>query len=76
MLVVFQHNVEIDILNYLEEKIYMILGMGIWVFIAWIGTILAAILCLLYGVYHWFMKSDEEKPSDVKNKKSGKREAK
>jgi len=50
----------------------MILGMGIWVFIAWIGTILAAILCLLYGVYYWVMRSDEKKSSEVKNKQSKK----
>jgi len=50
----------------------MILGMGIWVFIAWIGTILSAVLCLLYGVYHWVMKPDEKKSSEVKNKQSKK----
>ena len=40
----------------------MILGMDIWVFTAWIGTILAAVLCQLYGFYHWYKKkSDEDK---------------
>ncbi len=34
----------------------MILGMDIWVFAAWMGTILAAILCILYGIYHFFKK--------------------
>ncbi len=67
-----QRNIEINVLNYLEEEIYMILGMGIWVFIAWIGTILSAVLCLLYGVYHWVMKPDEKKSSEVKNKQSKK----
>ncbi|MBN1280480.1 MAG: hypothetical protein JXA00_02410 [Candidatus Thermoplasmatota archaeon] len=40
----------------------MILGMDVGVFIAWIGTILAAVLCILYGVYYRLKKDTEEKP--------------
>ena len=41
----------------------MILGMDIWVFTAWILTILAAVLCVLYGIYHEYLKkSGKEKP--------------
>ena len=55
----------------------MILGMDIWVFIAWIGTILAAILCLLYGIYHYYLKESREKESsNRKNKQSRKEEIK
>lgn len=34
----------------------LILGMDIYVFIAWIGTIISALLCILYGVYHELYK--------------------
>jgi predicted outer membrane lipoprotein len=34
----------------------LILGMDIWVFTAWLGSILAAILCVLYGLYHEYLK--------------------
>ena len=34
----------------------LILGMDIFVFIAWIGTILAAAACVLYGIYYKFFK--------------------
>jgi hypothetical protein len=55
----------------------MILGMDIWVFTAWIGTILAAVLCLLYGIYHQYLKkSEEEKAPARKNKQSRKKEIK
>lgn len=49
----------------------LILGMGIWVFLAWILTILAAILCVLYGIYQEFIKkdNDEEKPIEKKKQK-------
>lgn len=44
-------------------KMGLILGMDLWVFIAWIGTILAAVLCILYGIYHQFVKkTDTEQP--------------
>jgi len=44
-----------------------ILGMDPWVFLAWIGTIFAAIFCLLYGIYNEFFKK-----SDKKSKKGAK----
>ena len=55
----------------------MILGMDIWVFTAWIGTIIAAVLCLFYGIYQWYIKKyDEKNPSERKidqsRKKGGK----
>ena len=34
----------------------MILGMDGGVFTAWILTILAAILCVLYGIYYVYIK--------------------
>jgi hypothetical protein len=46
----------------------MILGMDIWVFTAWILTILSALLCVLYGIYHWFLdRSDKKKSINRKN---------
>jgi len=54
----------------------LILGMDIWVFAAWIGTILATILCLLYGFYNYFIKKSEEEPSKEKNKYFWEKEAK
>lgn len=51
----------------------LILGMDIYVFIAWIGTILAAILCILYGIYQEFFKKKEEEPSRKQKKNQKKR---
>ena len=51
----------------------MILGMGPWVFIAWIGTIIAAILCVLYGIYNKYFDKEEEKKSPVEKKKTTKK---
>jgi hypothetical protein len=52
----------------------LILGMDSVVFIAWIGTILLAILCVLYGFYHEFLdKSHKQKIPDVNNKESEKK---
>ena len=39
----------------------LILGMDIGVFLAWIGTLLAVILCIIYGLYHQFIKKSDEK---------------
>jgi hypothetical membrane protein len=39
----------------------LILGMGVWVFTAWILTIISAIFCVLYGVYHEFIKKHLKK---------------
>jgi predicted outer membrane lipoprotein len=38
----------------------LILGMDPIVFIAWIGTILAAIFCVIYGIYYEFIKKSKE----------------
>ena len=53
-----------------------LLGMDFFVFIAWIGTILAAIFCVIYGIYHEFIKKSNDinlKPK--KNNKKSKKEA-
>ena len=48
----------------------LILGMDAWVFAAWILTILAAIACVIYGIYYEYLKKDdEEKPPVKKDKK-------
>ena len=48
----------------------LILGMGIWVFLAWILTILAAILCILYGIYHEFIKKTNDSEEEQQNEKT------
>ena len=40
----------------------LILGMDLGVFLAWIGTLLATILCIVYGLYYQFIKKSDEKP--------------
>jgi uncharacterized membrane protein len=55
----------------------MILGMDPWVFTAWIGTIIVAIFCVLYGIYNeYFVKEKEKKPPIEKKKITNKKEAK
>lgn len=39
----------------------LILGMDMGVFLAWIGTLLATVLCIVYGLYYQFVKKSEEK---------------
>ena len=51
----------------------MILGMDPWVFTAWLGTILVAIFCVLYGIYNEYFVKDEEKKHVVKEKKTKKK---
>ena len=51
----------------------MILGMDPWVFTAWIGTIIAAILCVLYGIYNKYFDKEEGKKSPVEKKKTTKK---
>jgi len=53
----------------------LILGMDIYVFIAWIGTIISAILCILYGVYHELYKKKDKISKDKlrKTKDKGKK---
>jgi len=57
----------------------LILGMDAWVFTAWIGTIIVAIFCVLYGIYNkYFVKEEEEeeKPPVEKKKTTKKKEVK
>ena len=42
----------------------MILGMDVGVFSAWLLTIIAAIICVLYGVYFEFIKKDTTEEKD------------
>ena len=49
----------------------LILGMDGWVFTAWLLTIISAIFCVLYGVYHEFIKKRLKK-----NKKTSLKETK
>jgi len=46
-----------------------LLGMDLFVFIAWLGTILAALFCVIYGIYYEFIKKSN---SDNENNKSSK----
>ena len=54
----------------------MILGMDGMVFAAWILTILAAIACVIYGIYYEYIKKDEEEETPVKKDKKQKEEEK
>ena len=51
----------------------MILGMDPWVFTAWLGTIIVAIFCVLYGIYNEYFAKDEEEKPVVKKKKTKKK---
>jgi len=46
----------------------MILGMDPWVFTAWIGTIIAAIFCVLYGIYNQYFAKDDDKKKPAKTR--------
>jgi predicted outer membrane lipoprotein len=50
----------------------LILGMDIGVFIAWIGTLLATVLCILYGLYYQFIKKSDEKQRPTSPKEQDK----
>jgi phosphotransferase system glucose/maltose/N-acetylglucosamine-specific IIC component len=52
----------------------MILGMDGGVFAAWILTIIAAIACVIYGIYYEFLKKDEEEKTPLKKDKKQKEE--
>ena len=54
----------------------MILRMDIGVFTAWILTILAAILCLIYGIYYEFLKKDTKEQRSVTTETQPKKEEK
>ena len=53
----------------------LILGMDLFVFIAWIGTILAALFCVLYGIYYEFIKKDDVSNNSSEDKQKSKKEA-
>ena len=54
----------------------LILGMDLFVFIAWISTILSALFCVLYGIYYELIKkSDDDENKSLKNKNKSKKEA-
>jgi hypothetical protein len=60
---------------YLEEvSMNLILGMDLGVFIAWIGTLLATVLCVLYGLYYQFIKKSDEKQRPTSPKKQDKKQ--
>jgi hypothetical protein len=46
----------------------LILGMDLGVFIAWIGTLLATVLCIGYGLYYQFIKKSDEKQRPTSSK--------
>ena len=50
----------------------LILGMDIGVFIAWIGTLLATVLCILYGLYYQLIKKSDGKKRPAKSKEQDK----
>ena len=47
----------------------LILGMDLFVFIAWIGTIFAAIFCVIYGIYFEYIKKSNKHNEDNKYQK-------
>ena len=51
----------------------LILGMDGWVFAAWLLTIISAILCVLYGIYHQFIKKSNENEKTAKKQKTKKK---
>jgi hypothetical protein len=51
----------------------MMLGMDPWVFTAWILTILAAIFCVLYGIYYEFIKKEDVVKTKANHKKISKK---
>jgi hypothetical protein len=42
----------------------MILGMDPFVFTAWLGCILATVLCVVYGIYHEYIKEKKKKKKE------------
>jgi hypothetical protein len=55
-----------------EATMELILGMDLGVFLAWIGTLLATLLCILYGIYHQFIKKTDVKQETSPSKKKEK----
>jgi predicted outer membrane lipoprotein len=52
----------------------LIIGMDLGVFLAWIGTLLACILCVVYGLYHQFIKKSDEKRRISSSKEQDKKQ--
>jgi len=52
----------------------LILGMDLGVFLAWIGTLLATVLCILYGLYYQFIKKSDEKRRISSSKEQDKKQ--
>jgi len=52
----------------------LILGMDLGVFLAWIGTLLATVLCIVYGLYYQFVKKSEEKQQQKSLKEEEKKQ--
>jgi hypothetical protein len=52
----------------------LILGLDTGVFIAWIGTLLAALACVFYGIYHEFIKKTDRKNQKEKTTKPSKKQ--
>jgi H+/gluconate symporter-like permease len=52
----------------------LILGMDIGVFLAWIGTLLATVLCIVYGLYYQFIKKSEKKQQPESSKEEEKKQ--
>jgi hypothetical protein len=52
----------------------MILGMDLWVFTAWLGTIFASVLCVAYGVYQEFVKPQKKQNTTRKSTNTKRRE--
>jgi len=52
----------------------LILGMDLGVFLAWVGTLLATILCILYGLYYQFIKKSDEKRRISSSKEQDKKQ--
>lgn len=48
----------------------LILGMDTWVFLAWIGTILTTVFCVIYGIYYQFIKKTNEETPKKREKDS------
>jgi predicted outer membrane lipoprotein len=53
----------------------LILGMDLFVFIAWIGTIIAALFCVLIGLYYELIKKDDTNNKSSENKQKSNKEA-
>jgi len=52
----------------------LILGMDLGVFLAWIGTLLATVLCIIYGLYYQFIKKTDKKQQPPAEKKEEKKQ--